>query len=119
MLSLNWNEKVTCDNFGTQTTKLNLARHKESCSAGTMFSTGCPNFSTKSQKDPIYHFAKKFNTPKADVTLKGKFCNLELPGFYVLLEHKNTQHGFPMKPANAHPDNIFNDVDDTGLKEEF
>ena len=31
MPSLNRYEKVTCENSGTQTTKLNLARHKKSC----------------------------------------------------------------------------------------
>ena len=50
MPSLNRYEKVTCDNCGTQTTKLNLARHKKSCSAGTLCYNQCPNFSTKSQK---------------------------------------------------------------------
>ena len=51
MLSLNQNEQVTCENCGTQTTKLNLARHKKSCSVGSLYCTHCPNFSTKSQND--------------------------------------------------------------------
>ena len=58
MPSLNRYEKTTCENCGTQTTKLNLARHKKSCSAGTLYCTQCPKFSTKSQNDLIYHIAE-------------------------------------------------------------
>ena len=61
MPSLHRNEKVTCENCGTQTTTLNLARNKESCSAGTLYCTRCPYFSAKSQDDLIYHDAKKHN----------------------------------------------------------
>ena len=69
MPSLNRNEKVTCENCGTQTTKLNLARHKKRCSVGTLY---CPNFSKKSQNDLNYHIAKKHSAPKPDVTFKCK-----------------------------------------------
>ena len=64
MPSSNRYEKVTCENCGTQSTKLILARHKKSCSAGTLYCTQCPNFSTKSQNDLIYHIAKKHSAPK-------------------------------------------------------
>ena len=57
MPSLNRNEKITCENCGVQITKLNLARHKKSCSAGTLYCTQCPNFSTKSRDDLNYHIA--------------------------------------------------------------
>ena len=50
MPSLNRYEKVTCDNCGTQITKLNLARHKKSCSVGTLYCFQWPIFSTKSEK---------------------------------------------------------------------
>ena len=43
MPSLNRYEKVLCENCGTHTTKPNLARHKKSCSAGTLDCTQCPN----------------------------------------------------------------------------
>ena len=59
MPSLNRNEKVTCENCGVQITKLNLARFKKSCSAGTLFCTQCPNFFTKSRDDLIFHFDKQ------------------------------------------------------------
>ena len=44
MPSLNQNEKNTCENFGTQTIKLNLVRHKKRCSVGTLYCTQCPTF---------------------------------------------------------------------------
>ena len=59
MPPLNRYEKVTCDNCGTQTTKLNLARHKKRCSVKTLYCTQCLNFSTKSQSDLNHHIAKK------------------------------------------------------------
>ena len=93
MPSLNRYEKVTCENCGTQTTTLNLAGHKKSCSAGTLYCTQCPNFSTKSKNDLNYHIAKRHSAPKPDVTFKCKLCYQEFPGFYVLRQHRNTQHG--------------------------
>ena len=59
MPSLNRNEKVTCENFGAQITKYHLARHKKRCSAGTLYCSKCPNFSTLSQDDLNYHIAKQ------------------------------------------------------------
>ena len=72
MPSLNRYEKGTCENCGTETTKLNLAHHKKSCFAGTLYCTKCPNFSKKSQNDLTYNIAKKHSAPKPDVTFKCK-----------------------------------------------
>ena len=83
MLSLNRNEKVTCENCGTQITKLNFARHKKSCSAGTLYCTQCPSFSTKSQNDLNYHIAKKHSAPKPEVTFKCKLCFQEFAELYA------------------------------------
>ena len=93
MPSLNRYEKITCENCGTQTTKLNLARHKKRCSAGTLHCSHCLNFSTKLQNDLNYHIAKKHSVPKPDITFKCKLCYAEFPGFYALRQHRNTQHG--------------------------
>ena len=88
MPSLNRYEKVTCENCGTQTTKLNLTRHKKICSAGTLLCSQCPNFFTKSQNALNYHIAKKHSIPKSDITFKCKLCYAEFPGFYALRQHK-------------------------------
>ena len=116
---LNRYEKVTYDNCGTPTTKLNLARHKKSCSAGTLFCTQYPNFSKKLKSDLNHHTAKKHSAPKPDVTFKCKLCYQEFPGFYTSHQQKNIQHGFPIKKANVDPDGIINELDDANLKEEL
>ena len=94
MPSLNRYEKVTCENCGTQTTKLSLARHKKSCSSGTLYCAQCPNFSTKSQNDLNYHNAKKHSAPKPDFTFKCKLCYAEIPAFmlYVNTKTLNVDH---------------------------
>ena len=74
MPSLNQYDKITCENCGTQITKINRARYKKSCSAGTLYCTQCPNFSRKSQDDLNYQNAKKHSAPKLDVTFKCKLC---------------------------------------------
>ena len=74
--SLNRHEKVTCESCGTQTTKLNLARHKKRCSAATLYCTQYPKFSTKTQIDLNYHISKKHSAPKPDVTFKGKLLSI-------------------------------------------
>ena len=85
--------KVACEHCGVQITKLNLARYKKSCSAGTLYCTQCPNFSTTSRDDLNYHIAKKHSVPRPSITYKCKLCHAELTGFYALSQHKNTQHG--------------------------
>ena len=93
MFSLNRNEKITCENCGTQTTKLNLARHKKRCSVGTLYCTHCPNFSAKSQNDLNYHIAKKHSAPKPEVTFNVNFVIKSFYDFtlYVNIETLNTQ----------------------------
>ena len=121
MLSLYRYEKVTCDNCGTQTTKLNLARHKKRCSVGTLFCTQCPNFSTKSQNDLNYHIAKKHRAPKFDVTFKCTLCYQEFSGFYASRQHRNTQHGmlFGSRTRDVDVQHIVGEVKDQRLREEL
>ena len=121
MSSLNRYEKVICENPGTQTTKLNLARHKKSCSAGTLHCSQCPNFFTKSQNALNYRIAKKHSVPKPDITFKCKLCHAEFPGFYALRQQRNTQHGPKMGfgANNFDVEEILGDVDDQSLREEL
>ena len=74
MPSLNRYEKVNCENCGTQTTTPNLARHKKSCSTGTLFCTQCPDFFTTSQNDFNYQIAKNQSATRPDITSKCKLC---------------------------------------------
>ena len=118
---LNRNEKVTCENCGTQTTKPNLAHHKKRCSFGTLFCTECPNISLKSRNDLNYHNAKKHSAPKLDVTFKCKLCYQEFPGFYALRQHRNTQNGTQIGSGSrdVHVEHIVGDVEDHRLREEL
>ena len=119
MPSLSRNEEVTCEKCGTQITKLNLARHKKSCSVGTLYCTHCPNFSTKTQNDLNYHIAKKHSAPKPDNTFKCKLCFREFPGLYALRQHRNTQHAKQIGSGTRDVDveHIVGDVEDQRLRE--
>ena len=121
MPSLNRYEKVTCENCGTQTTKLNLARQKKCCSAGTFFCTQCAILSTKSQNNLSYHFAKKHSAPKHDVTFKCKLCYQDVPGFCALRQHRSTQHGMQIgsRTRDVDVEHIVGDVEDHRLREEL
>ena len=118
MPSLNRYEKVTCENCGIPTTKLNLAPRKKSCSTGTLYCTHCPNFFTKSQNDLHYKNGKKHSAPKPDITFKCKLYYAEFPGFYALRQHKNTQHGTQMgfAASNIGVEDKVGDVDDQSLR---
>ena len=121
MPSLIQNEKITCQNCGTQTTGNNIVRHKKRCSAGTLFCTQCPKFSTESQDDLNYHIAKKHSGPKTDVTFKCKLCYQEFPGYYALRQHGNTQHAMQIGSGTRDVDVelIVGDVEDHRLREQL
>ena len=121
MPSSNGYEKVTCETCRTQTTEPNLARHKKSCSAGTLFCTQCPNFSPKSQNDLSYHIARKRSAAKLDVTFKCKLCYQEFPGLYALRQHRNTQNGMQIGSGTRDVDveHIVGDFEDHRLREEL
>ena len=121
MPSLNRNEKIICENCGVQITKLNLARHKKNCSAGTLYCTQCPNLSTKSGDDLNYHIGKQHSAsgPKDSHTCKE--CHAEFSGFYALRQHKNSQQGTQIGfgARNIDVEDIKGDVDDQSLREEL
>ena len=121
MPSLNRNEKVTCENCGVQITKFNIARHKKSCSAGTLYCSQCPNFSTLSRDDLNYHIAKQHSAAGPSKAYKCNLCYAEFPGFYALRQHKKTQHGTQIGfgASNIDVEDIMGDVDDQGLREEL
>ena len=121
MPSPNRNEKITCETCGVQVTKLNLARHKKRCYAGTLYCTQCPNFSTLSQDDLNYHIAKQHSAAGPSKAYKCNLCYAEFPGFYALRQHKKTPHGTQIVfgASNIDVEDIMGDVDDQGLREEL
>ena len=112
-------EKILCENCDTQTTRNNIVRHRKKCSAGTLYGSQCPNFSTKSKNDLNYHIAKKHSAPKLEVTFKCKLCYQEFPGFYALRQHRSTQHGMHIGSGTRDLEHIVIDVDDHKLREEL
>ena len=121
MPSLIRKRKVACEQCGTQVTRINLLRYKKRCSAGTLYCTQCPNFSTLSQDDLNYPFPKRHSVSRPSITYKLTLCHADFPGFYALHQHKNTQHGtkFRFGASNIDVEDIVGDVDDQSLREEL
>ena len=118
MPALDRNEKLACDNCGTQVSKNNLTRHKKRCSAGTLYCSQCPNFSAKSQNDFNYHIAKQHGAPKPKIAHTCKVCKEEYTGFYALRQHKSKVHGQSFKTSGDSTP-LFDAIDDDNLKEEL
>ena len=104
-----------------QITKLNLDRHKKCCSAGTLYCTQCPSFSTTSKDDIKYHIAKKHSVPRSSITYKCKLCHAGLTGSYALRQHKNSHHGTQndFGASNNNVEDKVGDVDYQSLREEL
>ena len=114
---INRNEKVYCEDCGTQTTGLNLARHKKRCTSLT--SCSCTNFSTESRAEMKYYFAKKHSKATASVVSSWKKCDKYFHSFYNLREHKRKEHGSQRISGaqNVGVADVMGDVDDNSLKE--
>ena len=121
MPALDRNVKHSSENCGTLVTKKTLSRHKSRCSGGTLYCPKCPNFSTKSRDDLIYHIAKQHSAAGPSKIYNCKLCYAEFPGFYALRQHKNTQHetqnGFGA--SNIDVEDIEGNVGDQSLREEL
>ena len=86
-----------------------------------MYCPKSPNFSTKSRDDINYHLAKQHSAAGPSITYKCKICHAEIPGFYALRQHKNTQHGTQngFGASNIGMEDIVGDADDQSLREEL
>ena len=56
------------------------------------FCTQCPNFSTTSQTDLIFHNAKKHSAAGPENNHTFKECSIEFPSIYSLRHHKQRYH---------------------------
>ena len=115
------NEKVNCKNCGTQTTRLNLARHRKKCSAGSLKCSSCTNFSTKSRAERNDHIAKKHSEETARVVNECRISDKYFDSFYNLQEHKWKEHGGQRVSGSQSVDvaHFMGDVDDISLMEEL
>ena len=68
-----------------------------------------------------YLVAKKHSVARLSTAYKCKQCHADVPGFYALRQHKNTQHrrqtGFPA--SNIDMEDRVGDVDDQSSREEL
>ena len=73
-----------------------------------------------SQVDLNYHVAKKHSVPGLSIAYKCKLCDAEIPGFYALRQHKNTQHGAQIGfgASNIDVEDIVGDIDYRSMREE-
>ena len=84
MPALDRNVKTTCGNCGISAMKQQLSRHNSRCSGATLYCPKCPDFSTKSKGDIIYHIVKK-NTVQQDpkTITRGKNAALSVQVFFL------------------------------------
>ena len=120
MPGVNRNEKTTCENWGTQTTKRNIVWFKSRCSVGSLTCLSCINFSTKSRAEMNYHIGKKHSKGAARVVHKGKICDKDCHSSYSRREHKRKEHGAQRFSwaQNVDVEHVMGDVDDKSLKED-
>ena len=120
MPSLMRKEKVTCEICGTQTTGNNFVWHKKSCSAGTLYWTQCPKFSTKSQDDLNYHIAKSTAPRNLMSTSSVNFVIKRFQDF-TLYVNRSTQHAMQVRSRtrNVNLEHAVGDVEDHRLREEL
>ena len=78
--------------------------------------------SPQNPKDDLkYQIAKMHSAPKPDVTFKCKLCYQEFPGFYALVQHRNTQNGMQIGSGTRDVDveHIVGDFENHRLREEL
>ena len=120
MPSLNRNEKITCEDCGTQFRKADSSRHKKRCTAGTLYCKQCPNFSTKSKADLNFHIAKKHSSTSQKTIHKCQSCDIVFPSWYALRKHRQQVHGAKVRAEPKDVDvKFFVGDDDDNLKEEL
>ena len=119
MFSLERNENVVCENCGIQTTQINLAPHKQKYSVEALYCTECPNFSTSSLDNLIYHVAKENSSPKIVVIFKCKLFYEEFSGSQALRQHKKSQHGVQIRSFNKDLGSFSEEVESNELKKEL
>ena len=120
MPSLDRNQQTTCNYCGKKVKKVNLSRHKKSCTSGTKSCPQCPNFFCKTQTEMDHHTATKHAIPSM-IAKTCSFCEEEYPSFYSLQRHKKSVHGTTsrIQNVNVNLDAFMGDYDDQALRQEL
>ena len=120
MPSLYRNDKVTCANCRTESTRINLASHKKRQLVGTVYCRKCPNLSTRLQADPNFHIAKKLSLSQPK-KLKFQFCHQVFAAFDHLRLHRQKVHNAHNASGTKQVDaaHLVGQIDDESLKEEL
>ena len=77
-----------------------------------------PQFITTSQAVLIYNKAKTFRNVRANSTYKSNFCVEELFDFHTIRKHRSSHNEIPIKICNLDKETLFEDINDTHIKEE-
>ena len=117
MCSLNCNEKVTCEIFGTQTMQKNISRQKRRFSTGTLYCTYYPSFKFSKTSETVcnYDVAKKHSRLRAKKHVQVKILLGTTFGSDSLPKQRSSQHRSPIKTSNLDMDTLLEDSDDTVL----
>ena len=115
------NQQTTCNYYGKKVKKVNLSRHKKSCTSGTKSCPQCLNLSCKTQTEMDHHTATKHAIPSMIAKTKCNICEEEYPSLYSLQRHKKLVHGTTSKIqiVNVNLDAFLGDYDDQALRQEF
>ena len=119
MPSLNRNENTNCENCGTQTTRLNFARHKKRCSVGSFICSSRTNFSTKSRAEMNFKIAQKHSKATAMFIHNCTKYDKDFHSFHNLRERKRNEHVARRgsKAQKVDVAQVMGDVDGNSLKE--
>ena len=103
--SPNRSVKVTCENWGNQITKLNLARQR-----ALLGHCIVPSVTNSPQVIRIIILLRSTAPPNLMLLLNVLFVIKSFHAFTLYVNIENTQHGFPIKTANLERGDILNEV---------
>ena len=121
MLSLNRDEKVTCDNCVTWTTRNNVARHK----TGILLEPLHVPFVPSSQQNPelkwTIRWPQKHSATNTKAAHDCKRCDENFHGFYFQRQQRRKEHGTlrRSRAGNVYVSSLMATIDDNSLKKEL
>ena len=93
---LGLDEKIICENCGTQTTMRNIVRHKTRCSIGNLFCTQVLNFPQNPKVIRIILLLRSTAPQKLRLPSSVKFVNKIFPAFTPCANIETPNMAFPL-----------------------